>query len=69
MPDVDGLELIHQVRERNIAVPAIAVTAYARPDDAARAQEAGYDAHVSKPVEWDELIARVVALAPPPLQR
>jgi PAS domain S-box-containing protein len=69
MPDVDGLELIHQVRERNISVPAIAVTAYARTDDATRARDAGYDAHVSKPVEWDELMARVVALSPPPSQR
>jgi CheY-like chemotaxis protein len=66
MPEVDGLELIRRVRERDIDVPAIAVTAYARPDDVRRAVEAGYQAHVAKPIDWDRLVETIVAVCPPP---
>ena len=53
MPDVDGYELLKQVRGLggNAArVPAIALTAYARELDRNRALQAGFDAHVAKPV-------------------
>jgi CheY-like chemotaxis protein len=65
MPEVDGIELIHQVRERQIAVPAIAVTAYARREDAARAIDAGYQAHVAKPIDWTQLLETIVSVSPP----
>jgi PAS domain S-box-containing protein len=65
MPEIDGFELIHRVRERQIAVPAMAATAYARPQDVGRALAAGYDAHVSKPIDWNLLLERIVALCPP----
>ena len=65
MPEVDGLELIHRVRERNIAVPAIAVTAYARREDVERAVEAGFQAHVSKPIVWAQLFDTIDAICPP----
>ncbi len=55
MPGGDGYELIRRVRalpaDRGGAVPAIALTAFARPDDRRRALEAGYQMHISKPVE------------------
>jgi CheY-like chemotaxis protein len=66
MPDFDGYELIrkirtlHDTRVRNI--PAIALTAYARNDDRQRALLAGFQMHVSKPVEPRELIAGVASL-------
>ncbi len=66
MPEVDGLELIHRVRERDIDVPAIAVTAYARREDIERAIEAGYQAHVAKPIDWDQLVDTIVSVCPPP---
>jgi PAS domain S-box-containing protein len=62
MPEVDGLELIRRVRERGFTVPAIAVTAYARTQDVEQALEAGYQAHVSKPIDWTVLHGRIVAL-------
>jgi PAS domain S-box-containing protein len=66
MPDVDGFELLAQVRalgaERGGAVPAIALTAFARSEDRLRALECGFRDHVSKPVEPAELV-RAVALA------
>jgi CheY-like chemotaxis protein/anti-sigma regulatory factor (Ser/Thr protein kinase) len=66
MPDVDGFELLAQVRAlgpgRGGAVPAIALTAFARSEDRLRALECGFRDHVSKPVEPTELV-RAVALA------
>jgi CheY-like chemotaxis protein len=46
--------------QRNL--PAIALTAYARADDRQRALLAGYQMHVSKPVEPRELIAGIASL-------
>ena len=59
MPREDGFELIRKVRtlepERGGRIPAIALTAYARSEDRARALAAGYEMHVSKPVEPAQL--------------
>jgi CheY-like chemotaxis protein len=67
MPGEDGFMLINRVRslapEEGGAVPAIALTAYATEDDRQRALAAGYDNHVSKPVEPDELIDAVAQAA------
>jgi two-component system CheB/CheR fusion protein len=67
MPIEDGYELMRKVRarepERGGLVPALALTAYARTEDARRALEAGYQAHIPKPVEPDELAAAVASLA------
>ncbi len=64
MPGTDGYELIRRVRTltgvRAAAIPAIALTAYARDEDRRRALEAGFQTHVAKPVEPAELL-RVVS--------
>jgi signal transduction histidine kinase/CheY-like chemotaxis protein len=66
MPDVDGYELIRRVRgldaARSSALPAIAVTAYARPEDRQRSLLAGYQMHLSKPIEARELITGIASL-------
>ncbi|APR79485.1 two-component sensor histidine kinase [Minicystis rosea] len=61
MPGMDGYEMIRRVRAGSAAhtVPAVALTAYARPEDRARALDAGYQAHVTKPVEPAEMLATV----------
>ncbi len=43
--------------------PALALTAFARDEDAARALAAGFQAHLSKPVEPSTLVAAVAGLA------
>lgn len=67
MPGEDGYSLIRKVRERELSngtrLPAVALTAHARVDDRVRALSAGFDAHISKPVEPDELIMVVASLA------
>ena len=65
MPGADGYELIRQVRSLapgdGGTIPAVALTAYARADDRVRAIVAGFQHHVSKPVEPAELIAMVAS--------
>ena len=64
MPHVDGYSFIRNVRslshQEGGNVPAVALTAYSRPEDAQRALDAGFQRHVAKPVDPAELI-RIVA--------
>jgi len=73
MPDEDGYSLISKVRalpaERLARIPAIAVTAFARPEDRSQAIRAGFQAHVSKPVDPAQLIALVAGLSGRTLHR
>jgi signal transduction histidine kinase/ActR/RegA family two-component response regulator len=60
MPGEDGYSLIRKVRARSdgaASLPAIAVTAYARIEDRARALREGFDNHIAKPVYVPELMA------------
>src|SRR5204862_5036511 len=58
LPHQDGYDLIRRVRERYRAdvLPAIALTAFARDEDRARALDAGYQAHLAKPVDPRQLL-------------
>jgi PAS domain S-box-containing protein len=66
MAGADGYQLIGQVRalkdERLATIPAVAVTAYARADDRRRLLLAGFQMHMSKPVEPHELVAGISSL-------
>lgn len=62
MPARDGYDLIREVRSKGIGLPAIALTAFARPEERARVLAAGYQAHLAKPVDPAQLaqaVARV----------
>jgi CheY-like chemotaxis protein len=67
MPGEDGYVLIRKIRaldpSRGGKTPAIALTAYGRPEDRLRTISAGYNMHVPKPVEPAELAALVASLA------
>jgi PAS domain S-box-containing protein len=67
MPEEDGYELIRKVRrlppERGGKIPAAALTAYAWAEDRVRALRSGFQSHVTKPVEPEELVAVVENLA------
>ena len=63
MPIQDGYEFIRAVRVQGLKIPAVALTAFARPEDRIRSIQAGYQMHLSKPVEPAELIAVVANLA------
>jgi PAS domain S-box-containing protein len=65
LPGMDGYELARQLRAGGAhRLRLVAVSGYAQPEDVARAIEAGFDAHVAKPLDPEEL-ARVVAVQGP----
>ena len=59
MPDTDGYELVRRVRVRHPKLPAVAVSAYARPEDRRSAINAGYDAACAKPIETTKLLRTI----------
>jgi PAS domain S-box-containing protein len=67
LPDVDGYDLMRRIRKLPANVggvtPAIALTAYARTEDRTRAFNAGYQAHLAKPIEPGELVATISSFA------
>ncbi len=67
MPEHDGYELIRNVRSLGVesggAVPAVALTAYARVEDRLRALRSGYQTHITKPIEASELVATIESLS------
>src|SRR5262249_54573040 len=66
MPKKDGYEFIREVRglpaDEGGRTPAVALTAFARSEDRTRAMLAGYQVHISKPVEPQELIVTVASI-------
>jgi PAS domain S-box-containing protein len=67
MPEMDGYMLMRQIRTllpgRKSQVPAIALTAYAGEYDQQQALSAGFQAHITKPTDPDQLVAIVARLA------
>jgi PAS domain S-box-containing protein len=63
MPVRDGYAFIKEARSRGFHTPAMALTAFARPEDHQKSILSGYQAHVSKPVRIGQLLAAVSALA------
>lgn len=67
MPGQDGYDLLRWVRSLDAprttrTIPAVAVTAFAAPEDRAKALAAGFAAHIAKPVEMSTLIEIVARL-------
>ncbi|HMI86943.1 MAG TPA: ATP-binding protein, partial [Polyangiaceae bacterium] len=67
MPEMDGFALIRQVRSldpsQGGATPAVALTAYASSNDAARCLASGFQRHLAKPVDPEQLVRVVANLA------
>jgi CheY-like chemotaxis protein len=66
MPEIDGYMLLRQVRqlppEQGGRIPAIALTAYAGEHDQQQASAAGFQQHLAKPAEPEQLVAAIVLL-------
>jgi len=73
MPGMDGYALIRRIRAEGAPpvneMPAIALTAFVRCEDRARALEAGFQAHLAKPIEPLEVVETVARLLPRNRQR
>jgi len=64
MPGEDGYALISRLRtiENGANIPVVALTAMARPEDGERALSAGFQLHLAKPIDIDELAGAIVRL-------
>jgi hypothetical protein len=66
MPQEDGYSLIRKLRARESklgkSIPAVALTAYAREEDCTKALKSGFQRHIPKPVEPNELVVVVADL-------
>jgi PAS domain S-box-containing protein len=62
MPGRDGYQFIEELRREGNQIPAAAITAFVRPEDRAKSISAGFQYHLSKPVEPTELLATVASL-------
>lgn len=67
MPGMDGFEFIRRVRHWPAPsvsqVPAAALTAYARSEDRTQALRSGFQMHLAKPIDPNELVTAIAALA------
>jgi len=67
MPGEDGYSLIRRLRileeKKKVALPAVALSGYARSEDRTKAIRSGFQNHLAKPVEPAELLAVVSSLA------
>jgi len=66
MPGEDGYELLRRIRAKErggrTRLPALALTAYGRPEDRRRTLAAGYNLHLAKPIDPSELVLAVANL-------
>ena len=58
LPDRSGLELVSELKRR-CDLKAVALSGYTEPADAKAAVAAGFDAHLKKPVQFEELLGTV----------
>ncbi|MFW5966108.1 MAG: response regulator [Persicimonas sp.] len=71
LPDIDGYEVARRIRADHDTIPMLALTGYGRREDHQRAERAGFDGLLTKPVRLDEIEAalpdsvRVARSAPP----
>jgi two-component system, cell cycle response regulator DivK len=61
IPVMDGLEVARKLKgnEETARIPIVALTAYSQPEDRERAQEAGFDGYLAKPVSPRRVLAEV----------
>jgi len=64
MPGRDGFDLIRSLRANDITKPAVALSAFARAEDREHALREGFQLHMSKPINSQQLIDAIVRLLP-----
>ena len=64
LPDGTGLDLMRQVVSRRGPIPAIALTGYGMEEDIQRSREAGFIAHMTKPIDFTKLRAMIRQVVP-----
>jgi len=62
LPDMDGLDVITQMRRKNINIPLLVLTARGSVDEKVKGLDAGADDYLAKPFDMTELLARIRVL-------
>lgn len=62
LPSVDGITILETLRKKNIAVPVLMVTALGRTQDRISGLNIGADDYITKPFDFEELVARLRAV-------
>ncbi len=64
LPDGTGIDVIRQIRQKlRLMIPAIALSGFGTEDDIARCKEAGFDEHLTKPINLQKLEAAIQRVA------
>jgi PAS domain S-box-containing protein len=63
LPDRSGFDLVREIRAVQPAIPAIALSGYGMDEDVKRAKDAGFTAHLVKPIPFDQLRALLDQIA------
>ena len=60
LPGMDGLAVAARLRSEGFAdTTLLAISGYGQPEDLRRSREAGFDDHLVKPIDHDDLLARI----------
>ncbi len=62
LPGMDGCELAERIRERHGDIRLVALSGYSQPIDHARTHEAGFSAHLVKPIDVQTLLDHILAI-------
>lgn len=62
LPKISGIELLKNLREENIKTPILMLTAKDNIEDKVKGLKTGCDDYLSKPFNFEELVARIEAL-------
>ncbi len=74
MPDLSGLDLLENVKQQDLSIPVVLITAYASPEDAVLAMKNGAYDYITKPFKVDDILSVIKAALgsrqePPPKDR
>lgn len=56
MPELDGFQLLNELKRRENSIPVVALTAHVQPEDKLKTRDAGFHAHVPKPIDFNQLV-------------
>lgn len=62
MPEMDGFELLAHMSRRHPGVPVLVMTAFGTEEISSRLQGLGVDGYVEKPVDFEDLLARIMGV-------
>ena len=62
LPDMNGVQLCREIREKDVAIPILMLTALGQVENKVSGLQAGADDYLPKPFHFDELLARIYAL-------